>query len=340
MRSSLSCQPREDQKPNYKDSETIIPMEVDVANQNKLSKPYFGSLPGEFALHYSQMIDSVNSLMGYNGEIVLNNHINLQGSRITGLGDPESPTDAIAHGVAESSYSASALVPKIQAGGSNSLATYRQLNSPVQREQRSSWLNDLMSTPPSANTIYPLITNGSGNATITIPATVFTFADESTVMLQSRTDVLSLPGSYSISSISATGNLVTLYTTTLTSLTAGQVMTIAGVSPTGFNGTFTVTFVNPSLMEIQYQDDFATGTGSGGSVNLNGCYYYLANKRSQLLELKGPFAGDAATNRLQACLDGSQIVAVVILTASGGIIAQSGGGGSPIVGSPAAGAFF
>jgi hypothetical protein len=311
-----------------------------MAFQNQLPKPMFPELSSGHQLFLSQLVDTVNSLQGFNGVIKLNNHIDMGGSRVTNIGDPETATDALASGIAESSYSATALRPKLESGGSTPLKSVRRVNDPNQREQVSSWLNDLMSTPPNANTIFPLISNVMGGVSVTIPATLFTFADGTTVMLTSRTDLLSLPGDFAISSISVTGGIVTIITATTTSLAAGQSMTVAGVSPSGFNGTVTVIFANPGTNELQYQDFSVSGSGTGGTVELNGVYYYSARRRSTIVSLLGPFASDTADNRLQVCQDGFQIVAVVLLTASGAQIESSGGGGSPITGIPTAGAFF
>ena len=102
--------------------------------------------------------------------------------------------------------------------------------------------------------------------------------------------------------------------------------------------------VNPektgSSYTFTYQEDLGTVSGSGGKVELNNCYYYAVAKRSSVVALDGPFNGDTAQNRLKVSSDGSQIVAVVVLTNSGTQVSSSGGGGSAIVGSPTAGAFF
>jgi hypothetical protein len=133
--------------------------------------------------------------------------------------------------------------------------------------------------------------------------------------------------------------VVTVVTTAATGLAAGGAFTIIGVTPTGFNGNFSTTSVTPPDT-FTYQDLLGTVAGSGGDVQLNNVWYYTAKKRSSDIFLLGPFSGDTADNRLNANVDGFQIVAVVVLTNSGGIIQSSGGGGSPISGSPAAGAFF
>ena len=310
-----------------------------MANQNQLSKPVFPEFSSEAQQWLSQLADTVNSIQGYNGVIKLNNHVDLGGSQLKNVGAPTEPTDALTSGLAEASYSASVLAPKLESTGSQPLKTVRRLSDPNQREGVSSFLNDLMSTPPNANAIIPLTSSAEGGIQVVIPSSPFTFADGSTLLLQSRTDILSLPTSYSISSISCVGNLVTVVTTAPTGLTIGQAMTVTGVSPAGFNGSFPITGTALGNT-LYYQDDLGTVGGSGGSVELNNVWYYTVKKRSTLVNLFGPVNGDTASNRLQVNQDGNQIVAVVVLTASGSQVASSGGGGSVIVGSPTAGVFF
>jgi hypothetical protein len=310
-----------------------------MAQQNQLAKPVLPELSSQHQQFLSQMVDTINSLQGYNGPTKLNNHLDLNGYQVKNVGAPTSSTDAITHGVAEASYSADALAPKLESTGKNSLKTMRQLNSPVQREQTSSFLNDLMSSVPNANAIVPLLTNIGSPATgvrCVIPAGPFTFVDGSTVMLQGRTDLFSLPTSYAISSISCVGNVVTVASTA--PVTEGQAITIAGVSPSSFNGSVTVSSAGSG--SFTYQADLGTVSGSGGRVEENGVHYYAVRKRSGSVILLPQQSGDTMANRLHANLDGSQIVAVVVVNASGFQVSQSGGGGSAIVGSPTAGSFF
>jgi len=197
----------------------------------------------------------------------------------------------------------------------------------------------LMSTPPSANSIFPTLTNGGGSVTVSIPANKFMFADGSFVNIIGRTDILSTPAQFAISSISCTGDVVSVVAAP-TGLVAGNVATITGVTPSSFNGTFVLTSSTGGGANLTYQLDLGSTSGSGGFVQVNGVWYYAIQKRLNALKLLGPFSGDTAQNRLNANNDGFQIVAVVVVTSSGGQISLSGGGGSPIVGAPTAGAFF
>jgi hypothetical protein len=307
---------------------------------NQIPKLQFTDMDPAFQQHYSQTIDALNSLLGFNGEIPLQNHVQMNGFRVQNIGAPASATDAIASAVAESRYSAVALRPQFEAGSSQPLATYRQINNGSQREVQSSFMNDLMSTPPSANTVFPTLTNVGGGVQVSIPSSIFTFADGSTLVLNGRTDILSLPAVYTISSIDCTGTIVTVNLTTTSSITTGQLMTVVGVSPSSFNGTFPVASSTSGGLTLTYQLPLGTLIGSGGQVDLNGVYYYAVRKRQNFMTLFGPFTADTAQNRLQVNFDSFSIVAVVVITNSGGQVLQSGGGGSPIVGSPTAGTFF
>lgn len=286
-----------------------------------------------------QATDMLNTLAGYQGDIQLAGHLDMQSNRIKNVAIPVDESDALPSGHASGLYSASVLRPKLESGNANPLKSYRSLNNQNQREQLSSFLNDLMSTPPNANNLLPTITNGVGSVTVSIPAGQFTWADGSFVNTIGRTDILSVPAQFAIASISCSGNVVTV-NCAASGLTAGEVATITGVTPSVFNGTFPLTSSTGGGAVMTYQEDLGTASGTGGFVQVNGVYYYSLRKRLQALTLHGPFSGDTLQNRIEACFDGGQIVAVVTITNSGGQISLSGGGGSPIVGSPTAGSFF
>lgn len=306
---------------------------------NQLPKLNFEGIDPVFQQWLHQLVDTVNTHSGYNGPIQVANHLDMGGNRITGVAAPVADTDVVTHAVAQASYSASALKPQLESNSSNPLTTYRIMNSGTQREAQSSWLNDLMSPVPSATAIFPQPVNIGGGVQVTIPSEPFTFADRSTVILIGRTDILSFPSTFSIISISVSGNVVTVVTSTPTGLTVGAGFTVFGVTPSQFNGSFTVASIISST-SFTYQNDIGTGSGSGGEIDLNNVYYYAARKRSNTIHLLGPYSGDTARNRLNAGYDGNQIIAVVTLIGSGALLSSTGGGGSPITGSPAAGAFF
>lgn len=307
---------------------------------DQLSKPQFPGMDPTFQQHYQQLIDTVNTLSGYNGEIELSDHLNLGFKRIKNVGVPVDPSDALSSGVAAGKYSAAVLRPQLESGSSQPFRSYRQMNNQTQREATSSWLNDLMSSPPNANTVFPTLTNVGSNVQVSIPASIFTFADGSQVKIQGRVDLLSRPAQYAITSLSVASGLVTV-NCAASGLIAGEVATIVPGTNSTFAGTFQLTSSTGGGSVLQYQDPSASGTDTSGFVEVNGVYYYTLKKRSQTLVLRGPFTIDSCQNRLQVCFDGSQIVAVIVVTNSGAQVQLSGGGGTPITGaSPGAGAFF
>lgn len=307
---------------------------------NQLPKLNFEGIDPVMQQWLNQLTDTVNTHSGYNGPVKIADHLDLGGNRVINIGPPVAATDALPSGVAEETYSAAALKPQLSPSGSQPMPGYRQMNNQSQREQVSSYLNDLMSSVPSANTLFPTITNVMGGVSVSVPSSFFTFADGSTVLLDGRTDLLSLPAQFAITNVTVAGGVVTITTATPSGLVAGQVATISGVVPAVYNGTFQLTSATPPFT-LTYNNSGASGAYvSGGFVQTNGVYYYTVRKRSTAIILLGPFGADTAENRLQANFDSFQIVAVVVITADGGQVEQTGGGGSPIVGSPAGGAFF
>lgn len=91
---------------------------------NQVPKLQFPTMDPVFQQHYQQVIDTLNTLAGYNGTVKLANHLDLGGNKVMNVGAPENPTDAISSGHAESKYSAKALRPHLEAGGAVSLRTY------------------------------------------------------------------------------------------------------------------------------------------------------------------------------------------------------------------------
>jgi len=294
----------------------------------------------EFNQHYQQMVDTVNSLTGYNGSIQLKNHIDMGGNRVTNVGSAVTGSDVLTQTVGNNSYSASALRPQLEANGSNPLQTTRRLNDQNQQELYSSFLNSTYSTVPNANTSQVFFTNvDSTHTQITVPAMKLSFADSSYVTTSARTDTVSNPTTITISTASSTGNTVTIVTLTAHGLSAGSVVYIAGVSNGVFNGTWVVTGVSDAFT-FTFTASLGTQTGTGGTITTGKVYYYYASRYSTVLTPVGGFTGDTAANRLNAAKDGSQIVVVATITQSGGQVSNSGGGGSPISGSVTAGTFF
>lgn len=307
--------------------------------RNQLSRRTFEGMPPDFQRHYDQMTDTVNSLQGYNGPIVLNNHIDMQGSQVKNVGAATSPSDVVSQAFAESSYSAAALRPQLEGNGTQPLQTVRQLNSSFQREQTSSYMNDLYSTPPNANTADVSFSGGSGTTTITVNPTVVGLADGTNIAIAGRTDTVTNPASVAIATITGAGASATVVTTGASGVIAGEIVYINGSTAGIYNATWQVSGATPPNT-FTIQGSFGVTAGTGGTVSLGGVYYYVAQKKKLTLTLVGPFDADTPQNRLLANLDGSQIVAVAVVNSSGGVPAQSGGGGTPTTGSVNAGSFF
>jgi hypothetical protein len=90
----------------------------------KLGKITFSTLSLPEQLQMSRVIDAVNTLGGYSGEIEIQNHLNLNGYRVKNVGAPEGVNDATPLSTTEAKYSATAIRPKLEGGGEAALRTY------------------------------------------------------------------------------------------------------------------------------------------------------------------------------------------------------------------------
>jgi len=306
----------------------------------QLGKFNFTSLKPEENIQLGLIVDRINHTLGYSDQpFTPAQGIDLQGKTIANVGAPVGKSDAVSLAVAELRYSAPALKPQLDAGGSSTMVGYRQLGSKSQRENNSSWLNDLMSTPPNSNTIFPTISASGAQYQVSIPASTFVFADGSQLYVQGRTDLLSKPSQYAISSLSVAAGVVTC-DVAATGLVAGEVVTCVPGSNLSYAGTFQLTSSASGGTVLQWQSGAAAGTDTTGDIQVQGVFYYTLPKRSRTLHLAGAFSADNLTNRLSVSSDGTQIVAVVTITNSGAQISQSGGGGTPLTTNPAAGGIF
>jgi hypothetical protein len=84
------------------------------------SKEHFED-PGLFNVVWQQAIKAVQALQGAGGPTVLRSGVDVQGAVVTGLGKPQSPSDAISSGHASTQYSAAAQQPQLDIGGKNTL---------------------------------------------------------------------------------------------------------------------------------------------------------------------------------------------------------------------------
>ena len=299
-----------------------------MTDVNQIPRRNFPNLDAAFNQHYSQVVDSVNVLLGYYGEINLKNHLNLGGNKITNVGAPTSSKDAVTVEHADKNYSAPAIRQQLEANGSYPMQSVRRMNDSTQREQNSSWLNSLYSTAPSANNVQVLFsTPGSGSTHITVPAGQFQLADGETVFFNAFTQTVSNPVTLNIASISSDGTLATV--TTTTPLTTGIVpqgfVTIAGVVNNSFNGLWQVAAVTGSNT-FTYNVGFGPTTSSGGTVGTAGVWYiYIVLGDPNPHSIGVPVSADMPFNGLPPATEQRQAIAAATLNRYGGGSAQSAG---------------
>ena len=92
-----------------------------MARQNQLAKPNLKDISTDHTQFLSQLIDTVNSLSGYNGTAFIHNSLNVQGNPVQNVADPAAPTDAVNLQTAESKYSPAIVGPQLDVGGKTPL---------------------------------------------------------------------------------------------------------------------------------------------------------------------------------------------------------------------------
>lgn len=295
---------------------------------NQVPKMQFPGMDPVFQKHYDQLTDTVNTLLGHNGPIQLANHLDLGGNRIMNVGAPTATTDAISSLVAQSRYSPTALKPYFESGGKNAFVGYRQINNQGQREQTSSWLNQLLSTPPNSNSIDPITSTSGGSTTVTIPASIYRFADGTKWFLPSRSDTITNPVSINITTFTVSGNVATVNLASAPSppFTSTTVVFISGTGE--IDGTYQIaSIISPTSFTV-----VVTGgvSGTGGTVTSGGtAYYYISKKFRRVLLATLPSSSDTPFNRLSVSTDSLQLVAVVGVNADGSVREGTAGGGTP-----------
>lgn len=272
--------------------------------------------------------NQVNALSGAAGKSVLPAGVDVAGSTVTGIGEPQSPADAVSKGHAEANYSASALAPQLESGSGTSLKSYRALNSKAQKESYSNFLEGVLNTSPTANT--SIITGAApagGSVAVTVSAGTHLFVSGNQASYAQRTDSLALPSSFHISSISRTGNVVTAILSAAPPLVAGDAVAVSGVTDPSYDGTFILT--SAAGTTLVWTQVGTNSTSSGGLVSTNTCYYYYVIGGQSILTLAGPFSSDTQQNRVQVNVDGTVLIAVAVLNASGLDSTQSAAGATP-----------
>lgn len=275
------------------------------------------------------MQNQIDSLLGANGKTPLPSGVDMAGSTITGLGLPQTMTDAVSVAHAEAKYSAAAIAPKLEAGGTSTLKTFRAVNSKQQIEKYSTFLNGMMNSAPTTNnSIITAGAPGGGSIAVTTTAGYHYYVDgEKITPYAQRTDTLTLPTSVNISSIARSGNVVTLVTASPAGYTVGEGFAVQGVADGSFNGGFIVlTIVGTTITYVQ---NGPNATSSGGTVSTNSVYYHYIQGNSRTLALAGPFATDSQVNRLGINIDQSVLISTIVLNGSGLDSTNSAGGATP-----------
>lgn len=99
-------------------SKTVVsPIQGIQLTQKDLQDPSVGILNS----FLTTIVNKVNAVIGAAGPTVLPSGIDVAGGTVTGLAAPTGPTDAVSAGHAASTYSAPALGPQLDIGGSSAL---------------------------------------------------------------------------------------------------------------------------------------------------------------------------------------------------------------------------
>ena len=282
---------------------------------------------GYFNTVMQQFANAINAGNGSAGKTALPAGIDMQGATVSGVGEPQSPTDAISKGHAEKNYSAQALAPQLEAGTKTGpgLKTYRALNSKTQQESYSTFLNGVTNTAPTTNTsIVSAGAPSGGSVTFTISAGFHLYVDGSIVPYGTFSDTVPLPSSQAITSMTRTSGVVTA-TGVFTGLSAGESIYELGALDSSFDGTFELISASGTTLTWA-QPGFADGTTTGGAASTGGCYYVYLKNPSHTLAVSGPFSSDSQQNRLAANVDGQVLIAVVVINAGGVVTTQSAAG--------------
>ena len=278
----------------------------------------------------TQMQTQISSLVGAGGPTPLPSGVDVKGATVKNIGPPVDDFDAVSKSHAEANYSAAALAPQLEAGNSSktTLKSYRAVNSKVQHESYSNFLENIMNTTPTANTsTLSADAPAGGSVSVTISAGYHVFPSGKAVSYGQRTDTLTLPITFAISSIARASGIVTATLSSAPGWLVGQQIYVTGVSDTSYNGTFVIlTITGATITWAQIGGD---SSSSGGTASENGCYYYYIGINSNMLALAGPYSSDVQSNRVNVNQDGFVLIAVIVLNSSGFDFAQSAAGATP-----------
>lgn len=285
--------------------------------------------PGTFNTIFSQLFNQVNAVTGASGQTTLAGGVDVAGAKVSNVGRPTSPGDAVNSAHAEANYSAQALQPKLEAGGSHTLRTYRALNSKQQSEKYSTYLNQMSNTAPTTNTTTVEATSVGSVIEIVIPAGYHLRVDGSSAAFGTFTATVPAPTAQTIVTASRTGGVSTL-NGTFSGLLGGESINVTGVSDPTFDGTFVLLSATGSVVTYaQPTQANTTLPATGGTIGTLGCYYFYLKYPSQQLAISGPFSDDSQQNRLASNVDGQVLIAVVVVNSDGIVQEQSAAGATP-----------
>jgi len=287
-----------------------------------LSAPLFklADLQDEHLTLFNQWMtaiaQAINAQAGHGGPVKLASSLDLNGNSIINTGPPVKPSDVVTLDYAMKNFSPAAVRPQLESTSKTPLLSYRQLNNQVQRENYSSFLQGVLNTAPTANTsILTATPPAGGSIDVTVSAGFLQHVDGSQVPYASRTDTLPIATSYSITTLSRTAGVVTA---TLGSTYLGAIndqIGITGAIATQWQGVFVVANIAGNV--VTYNQGGANDSESGGILTLVVTYYYTISRGQNHLGLSALGAGDTWSNRVGASLDGTTIVAVVVITVAG-----------------------
>lgn len=298
------------------------------------SKDFQDESLGYFNNVMQQMANAINAANGATGKTVLPSGIDVQGSTVSGIGEPKTPTDAVSKLHAEANYSASALAPKLEAGGSHSLKTMRRLNDTNQSEQNSTFLKQLANTTPTANSTIVTGSTSGGSSTITVPAGFHQYPDGTVRPFATATFTIPNPVAQTITGLTRSGG-VTTATGSFSGLTPGEGIFISGASDPSFDGSFVLVTASGSTLTWEQSGlPNVTIPVTGGSISTSGTVYFYLQYPSQTLAVDaGPggigYASDTQQNRLNSNRDQRILIAVAVVNSAGLVTEQSAAGATP-----------
>lgn len=291
----------------------------------------------------NEVLDSHNKellrLGGFFGTIKLSASVDVQGNSVLNVSTPSDATAAqnaaVPKATADETYGDAVVQSAVEVIGNNVLQSYRRLSDTTQTEGNSTYLNKILSTPPTSNASKVTFTVIDATHTeITVSASIGQRADGSFTAYAQRSDTVVNPTNVAIDTavnsgaVRASGIVTLKFTSPHPFTEVGQFGVTAGITDGSFNTVFSVASI-PDSTHITFNQSGVDATSGGGTASLGGVYYYYLPAGSQTLAVIGPFVADTPTNRLQANSDGQQYIAVAVVTSSGGSPSASGGGGDP-----------